>query len=241
MAQNKTLDITPRKVQIPVLEASQYDKGRIFIVHMKDDGDWYDLTGKTVKLQGTKPSGFGYSITGEVSGHDVTFTSTYDMTSESGFIMSEVKILDGELELGSQNVMLHVEPTPHDEGVVDGSPETILPEMRELVDRAEAAAETAAVSETNAALSETNASDAATAAASSASSAASAQVAAETAKTAAETAQTAAETAESNAEQTATNLEAYAAVAIARMTAIVAGAILIDADGTPYVYEEVTA
>ena len=141
MAQIKTLDITPARIQMPVIEVSQFDIGRDVIIHMKDGSDWYDLTGLTVKLQGTKPSGFGYSVTGTVDGHDVTFSTIYDMTSESGFILSEVSIIDGTDVIGSQNVMLHVEQSPHLPEVVDGSPETILPEMRELVDRAEAAAE----------------------------------------------------------------------------------------------------
>ena len=141
MAQIKTLDITPAKIQMPVIEVSQFDIGRDVIIHMKDGADWYDLTGLTVKLQGTKPSGFGYSVTGTVDGHDVTFSTIYDMTSESGFILSEVSIIDGTDVIGSQNVMLHVEASPHPPEIVDGSPETILPEMRELVNRAEAAAE----------------------------------------------------------------------------------------------------
>lgn len=141
MAQTKTIDITPAKIKMPVIEVSQFDVGRPIIIHMKDGAEWYDLTGLTVKLQGTKPSGFGYSVTGVVSGHDVTFTTTYDMTSEAGFIASEVSIIDGTDVIGSQNAMLHVEQSPHLPEVVDGSPETILPEMRELVNRAEAAAE----------------------------------------------------------------------------------------------------
>ena len=141
MAQTKTIDITPARIKLPVIEVSQFDIGRPIIIHMKDGDEWYDLTGYTVKLQGTKPSGFGYSVTGVVSGHDVTFTTTYDMTSEAGFILSEVSIIDGESPIGSQNAMLHVEQSPHPPEVVDGSPETILPEMRELVNRAEAAAE----------------------------------------------------------------------------------------------------
>ena len=141
MAQTKTIDITPARIKLPVIEVSQFDIGRPIIIHMKDGDEWYDLTGYTVKLQGTKPSGFGYSVTGVVSGHDVTFTTTYDMTSEAGFILSEVSIIDGESPIGSQNAMLHVEQSPHPPEIVDGSPETILPEMRELVNRAEAAAE----------------------------------------------------------------------------------------------------
>jgi len=141
MAQTRTIDITPARIKWPVIEASQFDVGRPVIVHVKDGSNWYDLTGLTVKLQGTKPSGFGYSVTGVVSGHDVTFTTTYDMTSEAGFIASEVSIIDGTDVIGSQNIMLHVEESPHVPEVVDGSAERIMPEMRELVDRAEAAAE----------------------------------------------------------------------------------------------------
>lgn len=141
MIQTKTVDITPMKITLPVIEMSQYDLGRQVIVHMKDGSDWFDLTGYTAKLQGTKPSGFGYTVDGVVDGHDITFASNYDMTSEAGFIPSEVRLTKGGVSLGSLNVILHVEKTPHDVTTTDGSPETIIPEMTELVERAEAAAE----------------------------------------------------------------------------------------------------
>ena len=141
MIQTKTVDITPMKITLPVIEMSQYDLGRQVIVHMKDGSDWFDLTGYTAKLQGTKPSGFGYTVNGVVDGHDITFASSYDMTSEAGFIPSEVRLTKGGVSLGSLNVILHVEKTPHDVNVTDGSPETIVPEITELVERAEAAAE----------------------------------------------------------------------------------------------------
>ena len=141
MIQTKTVDITPMKITLPVIEMSQYDLGRQVIVHMKDGSDWFDLTGYTAKLQGTKPSGFGYTVDGVVDGHDITFASNYDMTSEAGFIPSEVRLTKDGVSLGSLNVMLHVEKTPHDVNVTDGSPETIVSEITELVERAEAAAE----------------------------------------------------------------------------------------------------
>lgn len=141
MIQTKTVDITPMKITLPVIEMSQYDLGREVVVHMKDGSDWFDLTGYTAKLQGTKPSGFGYTVDGVVDGHDITFASSYDMTSEAGFIPSEVRLTKNGVSLGSLNVILHVEKTPHDVTVTDGSPETIIPEMTVLVERAEAAAE----------------------------------------------------------------------------------------------------
>ena len=141
MIQSKTVDITPMKITLPVIEMSQYDLGREVIVHMKDGNDWFDLTGYTAKLQGTKPSGLGYTVDGVVDGHDITFASNYDMTSEAGFIPSEVRLTKDGVSLGSLNVILHVEKTPHDVNVTDGSPETIVPEITELVERAEAAAE----------------------------------------------------------------------------------------------------
>ena len=141
MIQSKTVDITPMKITLPVIEMSQYDLGREVIIHMKDGSDWFDLTGYTAKLQGTKPSGFGYTVNGVVDGHDITFASNYDMTSEAGFIPSEVRLTKDGVSLGSLNLILHVEKTPHDVTTTDGSPETIIPEMTELVERAEAAAE----------------------------------------------------------------------------------------------------
>lgn len=142
MAQTKTLDITPSKAPMQVIDVSQNDIGREILIHIKDGSDWFDLAGYTVKLQGTKPSGWGYSVTGTVSGHDVTFETTQDMTSESGYIVSEVLITSGSSYIiGSKNIMLHVEADPHPPEITDGSEETIIPELTILVNRAEAAAE----------------------------------------------------------------------------------------------------
>ena len=101
MIQSKTVDITPMKITLPVIEMSQYDLGREVIIHMKDGSDWFDLTGYTAKLQGTKPSGFGYTVNGVVDGHDITFASSYDMTSEAGFIPSEEKLPENPIIIGS--------------------------------------------------------------------------------------------------------------------------------------------
>lgn len=141
MIQTKTVDITPMKITLPVIEMSQYDLGREVIIHMKDGSDWFDLTGYTAKLQGTKPSGFGYTVDGVVDGHDITFASSYDMTSEAGFIPSEVRLTKDGVSLGSLNLILHVEKTPHDVTTTDGSPESLIPELTVLVNRAEAAVE----------------------------------------------------------------------------------------------------
>lgn len=127
--------------QLQKIHVSQNDVGRTIILNLKDKRGWFDLTGCTVKLEGIKPSGLGYSVEGTVDGHTVTIVTSKQMTDEYGSIASELKITKTGLAIGTANVMLEVEKDPHPEGTTDGSIDEIIPEITILVERAEAASE----------------------------------------------------------------------------------------------------
>lgn len=122
-----------------VIHVSQNDVGRTIEFNVQDRTEWFDLTGAAVKIQGTKPSGLGYSLTGTVSGHTATFVTNKQMTDEHGSIASELKITRGAMVIGSANFILSVERDPHPDSTTDGSAEELIPQITILVERVEAA------------------------------------------------------------------------------------------------------
>lgn len=141
MAQVKNINMTPDTI-LPYLKLSQYDVGREISFVMKDGSEEYTVpSGATVKLEGTKPSGFGFTITCEVNGSTATAVTTAGMTDEWGTVVAELVVRQGDNRLGSSNVRFDIERSPHPEGTTDGSAEVIISELTVLVERAEAAAE----------------------------------------------------------------------------------------------------
>lgn len=141
MAQVKNINMTPDTI-LPYLKLSQYDVGREISFVMKDGSEEYTVpSGATVKLEGTKPSGFGFTITCEVNGSTATAVTTAGMTDEWGTVVAELVVRQGDNRLGSSNVRFDIERSPHPEGTTDGSAEVIISELTILVERAEAAAE----------------------------------------------------------------------------------------------------
>lgn len=124
---------------MPVIHVSQNDVGRTIEFNVQDRTEWFDLTDAAVKIQGTKPSGLGYSLTGTVSGHTATFVTNKQMTDEHGSIASELKITRGNMVIGSANFILFVERDPHPDSTTDGSAEELIPQITTLVERVEAA------------------------------------------------------------------------------------------------------
>ena len=138
MAKIKNVSITPGGATT-VLHVSQNDVGRVITVNMVDGEDYFDLTGSTATLAGIKPSTLGFSVTGTVSGHQVTFTTTKQMTDEDGVIECEIKVTKNSTEIGSANLLLKVEKDPHPESTTDGSADELISEITVLVERVEAA------------------------------------------------------------------------------------------------------
>jgi len=226
--------MTPDTI-LPYLKLSQYDVGREISFVMKDGSQEYTVpSGATVKLEGTKPSGLGFTITCTVDGSTATAVTTAGMTDEWGTVVAELVVRQGDNRLGSSNVRFDIERSPHPEGTTDGSAEQIIPaltlllrQIEEDLDDAEADIETMTQLKTATETAAGNAAASATAAGQSATAAAASKTAAETAKGAAETAQTAAETAQAGAE-----------AAQARATEIVAGCITIDAETSELIIYE---
>ena len=234
MAQVKNINMTPDTI-LPYLKLSQYDVGREISFVMKDGSQEYTVpSGATVKLEGTKPSGLGFTITCTVDGSTATAVTTAGMTDEWGPVVAELVVRQGDNRLGSSNVRFDIERSPHPEGTTDGSAEQIIPaltlllsQIEEDLDDAEADIETMTQLKTATETAAGNAAASATVAGQSATAAAASKTEAETAQGAAETAQTAAETAQAGAE-----------AAQARATEIVAGCITIDAETSELIIYE---
>lgn len=248
MSQNVNVNLVPGNYP-KEFHVSQYDVGRQLVANIVDSTGAYSIpSGATVTLVGTKPSGFGFTLTGSVgAGGVVTFSTTATVTAEYGRIPCEIRIESGNTVLGTANCMLIVEMSPHPEGTTDGDGEVIvnqitllLEQITQQADRAVAASEAAQASETAAAASEANAATSESNAAASEATALSAKDDAVAAKTAAQASEQAA--AESAAEAEAT-LGSYAKVGgeYDGMTVGTAKQLLSDStttDTEPYIYRQ---
>ena len=141
MSQTITLDATPG-LGHQVLHCHQGDVGReVKIAIVSRDG--YEVpSGATVKIEATKPSGMGFTITGTATDNIVTFETTNEMTDECGQFPAQCRISSGDTLIFTSNFLLTVEGSAHPDTVVDGSIDQFIPEMTLLVERAETAAET---------------------------------------------------------------------------------------------------
>lgn len=126
MTQIKNVNIVPDGNIIRV-HVSQNDIGRQLQFNLYDGALAYTPTaGSTVKIQGTKPSGYGFSETCTWDGNVVTVDTTEGMTQEYGNIMCELEItLDNDV-LGTSNFILAVEKNPHPSSVTDGTVATAM-------------------------------------------------------------------------------------------------------------------
>lgn len=226
--------MTPDTI-LPYMKLSQYDVGRSISFIMKDGSERYTVpSGAAVTLEGTKPSGFGFTIACAVEDSVATAVTTEGMTDEWGTVIAELVVRQGETRIGSSNVRFDIERSPHPDGTTDGSAEQIIPaltlmlrQIEENLDNAEADIATMTELKTATETAADNAAASETAAQTSASDAAAAKTAAETAQGAAEAAQQDAETAQAAAE-----------AARNRATEIVAGCITIDGETSELIIYE---
>ena len=145
MAQVKNINMTPDTI-LPYLKLSQYDVGREISFVMKDGSEEYTVpSGATVKLEGTKPSGLGFTITCAVDGSTATAVTTAGMTDEWGTVVAELVVRQGDDRIGSSNVRFDIEKSPHPEGTTDGSAEQIIPALTLILQQIEADMEKAEV------------------------------------------------------------------------------------------------
>lgn len=135
------VDTTPGFRQ-PTIHYSQNDVGTTFAIDLRSRfGDTLPAS-PTVKIQATKPSGFGFSIEADsVVDSVATFTTVATMTDEAGRFPAELEVSDSGVVLYTANFYMEGEANPHPIGTTDGSQETIIPTLTLLVERVEAAAE----------------------------------------------------------------------------------------------------
>lgn len=115
------LNIIPNGA-IKRVHVSQNDVGRTLTFNLFNDSLAYAVpSGATVKIQGTKPSGFGFSETCTVSGNVATIDTTEAMTDESGNIQTELSISYDDVVIGTSNFILAVERNPHPSNTTDGT------------------------------------------------------------------------------------------------------------------------
>lgn len=143
MAQTITVDATPNDKSThrrPTLYFSQNDVGREFVIDLYSRDGVTIPSGATVKIQATKPSGFGFSVSGTVTNQSVAFTTTAVMTDEYGKFPAELNITKSGVVIGTANFNIEVEKNPHPDGTTDGQSEEVIPTLTLLVERIEAAA-----------------------------------------------------------------------------------------------------
>lgn len=138
--QTITVDMTPGFRQ-PTIHYSQNDVGTTFAIDLRSRfGDTLPAS-PTVKIQATKPSGFGFSIEADsVVDSVATFTTVDTMTDEAGRFQAELQIIKDAVVIYTANFYMEGEANPHPTGTTDGSQETVIPTLTLLVERVEAAA-----------------------------------------------------------------------------------------------------
>ena len=139
MAQTINVDVTPSLFQ-PTLYYHQGDIGREFAINISTKDGYEIPSGATVKIEATKPSGFGFSVDGTISGSVVSFVSTEGMTDEWGRFPAQLKISSGNTVIYTANFLMVGEKDTHPASTVDGSQEDVIPQLTLLVERVENAA-----------------------------------------------------------------------------------------------------
>lgn len=116
------IDLTPGVGIKQRISVSQYDVGRTITVNLFDGYEPYaPPTGATAVIHGTKPSGLGFTVAGIINGAVASFTTTAEMTAESGYMDAEIQITAGGAIIGMANFIFYVEKSPHPAGTVDGT------------------------------------------------------------------------------------------------------------------------
>lgn len=145
MAQRITVDLTPNdrtKYRRPTLYFSQGDAGRPFEVNISSRFGTDIPTGATAKIQATKPSGFGFSVTADSLTDGIAyFTSTAGMADEHGKFSAEISFSKDGVILGTDNIDIEIQENPHPDGTTDGEAEQVIPQLTQLVERIETAAD----------------------------------------------------------------------------------------------------
>ncbi len=122
------LDLTPGASR-PVVYASAGDIGRPFEANLYWNGEAWTATGTTAKIRGKKPDATVFEYDATVSGSNVTFSTTEQMTIISGPVECELVFTDGTDIVASANFVLIVEDSPYDPDALSESDVYTLTEL----------------------------------------------------------------------------------------------------------------
>lgn len=140
MSQTINIDLTPG-LFMPTISYSQGDIGREIKINIQSSDGTEIPAGATVKMQATKPSGLGFSVSGTLTGNVATFVTTETMTNEWGRMPAELVLESGGVKIGTANFYWQGEKNPHPDGTTDGDSESLVPILTLLVERIEDAAD----------------------------------------------------------------------------------------------------
>lgn len=146
ITQKHDLDVTPSGV-LPVVNASQYDVGRIIKFYLYNESEVYNIpVGTSVLVNGIKPNGDAFSYSATYTDNVVTVTLTDQMTVIDGEVKCELRFADtlGN-DIGTTNFILLVERAPFDASIPIS--ETEIPAIIELARAEQYNAEAWAVGE----------------------------------------------------------------------------------------------
>lgn len=148
ITQKHDLDVTPSGV-LPVVNASQYDVGRIIKFYLYNESEVYNIpVGTSVLVNGIKPNGDAFSYSATYTDNVVTVTLTDQMTVIDGEVKCELRFADAlGNDIGTTNFILLVERAPFDASIPIS--ETEIPAIIELARAEQYNAEAWAVGERN--------------------------------------------------------------------------------------------
>lgn len=135
------LNVTPGEV-MPRLNVSQYNKGQTVECIIYHGGQVYSIpSGATALINGTKPDKTGFEYNATVSGGEVLFTITEQMTAVAGDVTCEVVILKDDERVGTINFLLVVEAAAlSDDTVISETDLPVIQRIPEFIAECEAAA-----------------------------------------------------------------------------------------------------
>lgn len=146
VTQNTKLNVIPGGL-IPAVNVSQYDVDRAISFTLFDGNGAAVLeSGTTVTIEGTKPDGHGFRYAGTLSGNVATFNTTLQMTVLVGSIECKLTLTKGSQVIGTAMFILEVEKAGINDDTIISDTEIplIIALATEQMERAEAAAISAA-------------------------------------------------------------------------------------------------
>lgn len=132
--QVENLQYSPRGVA-PIINVSQFDVGRTFKLIVFDGSSAIRLTdGLSVRVDGIKPDGHGFSYDDNISvtNNEYTITTKEQMTVVAGDVRCELRFSKNGYDVGTVNFLLKVEPSPINENTIIS--DTDLPDIIALAE-----------------------------------------------------------------------------------------------------------